>query len=185
MTDRITPLLEELPQVPTDTETLVRANAAVQLIGGLMLATGRFSRPAALVLAGSLVPTTVAGHPFWSNDDPVARNNNQVHFLKNLGLAGGLLLAAADTEGSRVWCAPATGSATHDARCSAPSVPRSGRPGSPCARPRPPAACPADPRTATPHAAPPPAKAANHLNRPRGVNAAEMSKTCVGSDTVA
>lgn len=100
VTDRITPLLEKTsPRIPTDTETLVQANAAVQLVGGLMLATGRFSRPMALVLAGSMVPTTLAGHPFWTNDDATARTNNQIHFLKNLGLLGGLLLAAADTEG--------------------------------------------------------------------------------------
>ena len=100
VTERVTPLLQNLsPRMPTDTETLIRANAAAQLIGGLMLATGRFTRPAALVLAGTLVPTTAAGHPFWNNDDPMARNNNQIHFLKNLGLFGGLLLAAADTEG--------------------------------------------------------------------------------------
>ncbi|MFI5834344.1 DoxX family protein [Micromonospora sp. NPDC051300] len=100
VTDRVTPLIQNLhPRIPTDTETLIRANAATQLVGGLMLATGRFSRPAALVLAGTLVPTTAAGHPFWNNDDPAARNNNQIHFLKNLGLLGGLLLAAADTEG--------------------------------------------------------------------------------------
>ncbi|WBB73735.1 DoxX family protein [Micromonospora sp. WMMD1128] len=100
VTDRVTPLIQNLhPRIPTDTETLIRANAATQLVGGLMLATGRFSRPAALVLAGTLLPTTAAGHPFWNNDDPAVRNNNQIHFLKNLGLLGGLLLAAADTEG--------------------------------------------------------------------------------------
>lgn len=100
ITDRVTPLIQNLsPRIPTDTATLVRANAATQLVGGLMLATGKFTRPAALVLAGTLVPATAAGHPFWNNDDPVARNNNQIHFLKNLGLFGGLLLAAADTEG--------------------------------------------------------------------------------------
>lgn len=100
VTDRVAPLIQNLhPRIPTDTTTLIRANAATQLVGGLMLATGKFTRPVALVLAGTLVPVTVAGHPFWNNDDPAARNNNQVHFLKNLGLVGGLLLAAADTEG--------------------------------------------------------------------------------------
>ncbi|SBT49634.1 DoxX family protein [Micromonospora auratinigra] len=100
VTDRAAPLIQNLhPRLPTDTETLIRANAATQLVGGLMLATGKFTRPAALVLAGTLVPTTVAGHPFWTADDPATRNNNQIHFLKNLGLFGGLLLAAADTEG--------------------------------------------------------------------------------------
>ncbi|MFR9774536.1 DoxX family protein [Micromonospora sp. MS34] len=100
VTDRAAPLLQNLhPRIPTDTATLVRANSATQLVGGLMLATGKFTRPAALILAGTLVPVTVAGHPFWNNDDPAAKNNNQIHFLKNLGLFGGLLLAAADTEG--------------------------------------------------------------------------------------
>ncbi|MCW3840286.1 DoxX family protein [Micromonospora yasonensis] len=100
VTDRVAPLIQNLhPRIPTDTAALIRANAATQLVGGLMLATGKFTRPAALVLAGTLVPVTAAGHPFWNNDDPAARNNNQVHFLKNLGLFGGLLLAAADTEG--------------------------------------------------------------------------------------
>ncbi|EEP72503.1 DoxX family protein [Micromonospora sp. ATCC 39149] len=100
VTDRVTPLLQQIsPRIPTDTETLIRANAAAQLISGLMLATGKFTRPAALVLAGTLIPTTAAGHPFWNSDDPAERTQNQIHFLKNLGLFGGLLLAAADTEG--------------------------------------------------------------------------------------
>ncbi|MEH1164948.1 DoxX family protein [Micromonospora sp. CPCC 205539] len=100
VTDRVAPMLQQVhPRFPTEPESMVRLNAAVQLGAGLMLATGRLSRPAALVLAGTLVPVTIAGHPFWNNDDPAARNNNQIHALKNLGLLGGLLLAAADTEG--------------------------------------------------------------------------------------
>ncbi|WP_405101872.1 DoxX family protein [Micromonospora sp. NBC_01412] len=99
VTDRVGPLIQQVsPRIPTDTETLVRINSAAQLIGGLMLATGRFTRPAALVLAGTLVPTTVAGHPFWKGE-PAERAQQQTQFMKNLGLLGGLLLAAADTEG--------------------------------------------------------------------------------------
>ncbi|WP_433653385.1 DoxX family protein [Micromonospora zamorensis] len=100
VTDRVAPALQKLnPRLPTDTVQLIRLNSAVQLGAGLMLATGRLTRPAALVLAGTIVPTTIAGHPFWNDDDPVTRDTNKVHFLKNLGLLGGLLLAAADTEG--------------------------------------------------------------------------------------
>ncbi|MEV6691344.1 DoxX family protein [Micromonospora sp. NPDC051196] len=100
VTDRVTPLLERVdPRVPTDTATLVRANAAIQVGAGLMLATGRFTRPAALVLAGTMVPVTLAGHAFWQYDDPAQRKGNQIHFMKNIGLIGGLLLAAADTQG--------------------------------------------------------------------------------------
>ena len=50
------------------------------------------------MLAASLVPTTLAGHPFWAMPKE-ERAAHQTHFLKNLGLLGGLLLAAADTEG--------------------------------------------------------------------------------------
>lgn len=83
----------------SEPEKLVQANAGTQVVGGLALATGRLPRLSALVLAGSLVPTTLVGHPFWSETDPTARKGQQVHFLKNLSLLGGLLLAAADTGG--------------------------------------------------------------------------------------
>ena len=80
-------------------EQLVRVNAATHLVGGLALATGRFPRLAALALAGTLVPTTYVGHPFWAAPDAAAKQQQQAHFFKNLGLLGGLLLAAADTGG--------------------------------------------------------------------------------------
>lgn len=86
-------------QVPSDAETLVKVNAAAQVGAGVALALGRFPRLAALVLAGSVVPTTVAGHRFWEHEDPSARASHQTQFFKNLGLLGGLLLAAADTHG--------------------------------------------------------------------------------------
>jgi uncharacterized membrane protein YphA (DoxX/SURF4 family) len=99
VTDRVGPLLEKTdPRLPTDPETLVRVKAAADVAAGLALATGHFTRPAAAVLAAGLIPTTVAGHPFWSVPKE-ERAGQQVHFLKNLGLLGGLLLAAADTEG--------------------------------------------------------------------------------------
>jgi hypothetical protein len=78
----------------------VRLNGIAQAGGGLLLATGHLTRPAAAVLAVSLVPSTVAGHPFWTYEDPERRRVHATHFLKNAGLLGGLLLAAADTEGS-------------------------------------------------------------------------------------
>jgi putative oxidoreductase len=94
-----TKVAEPLP-LASDPEQLVRINAAVQVVAGLLLALGRFPRLAATALAASLVPTTLAGHRFWEYDDPAQRSQQQIHFLKNLGLLGGLILAMLDTEGA-------------------------------------------------------------------------------------
>ena len=85
--------------VPTDPVTLVRLNAAVQLVGAFALATGRAPRLSAMLLAGSLVPTTLAGHRFWEETEPAARGQQRVAFVKNASVMGGLLLAGVDTEG--------------------------------------------------------------------------------------
>jgi uncharacterized membrane protein YphA (DoxX/SURF4 family) len=54
-------------------ELAVRANAVVMLLAGVALALGIFPRWAAALLAGTLVPTTLAGHPFWKEQDPQRR----------------------------------------------------------------------------------------------------------------
>ena len=52
------------------------------------------------MLATSLVPTTAAGHRFWEEESPQSKAMQQTHFLKNLSILGGLILAATDTEGA-------------------------------------------------------------------------------------
>ncbi len=105
LTDRVVPLVKEYaPQqvagyIPEDAKTLVRVNGAAQVVGGLALATGKGRRMGALLLAGSLVPSTIAKHPFWSRSDPEQRAEDQHQFLKNVSLLGGVLLASRDTEG--------------------------------------------------------------------------------------
>jgi putative oxidoreductase len=83
----------------TSTEQAVRVNAAAQVAGGSLLALGKFPRLAALILAGSIVPTTLAGHRFWEEDDSTMKKGQQLHFLKNASMLGGLLLASVDTAG--------------------------------------------------------------------------------------
>ncbi|MFI5585059.1 DoxX family protein [Amycolatopsis sp. NPDC051758] len=92
-------------QVPRDPVTLVRIDAAVKIGAGLALASGKAPRLAAGLLLGSLVPTTLAAHSFWTIQDPGERQQQQIQFFKNTSLAGGLLLAVADTHGkpSAAW----------------------------------------------------------------------------------
>ena len=84
--------------LPEDDELLVRANAAVQMAAGTMLALGRAQRMSALALAASLVPTTLAGHPYWTIEDPADRKLQRIHFHKNMALIGGLLFAVLDPQ---------------------------------------------------------------------------------------
>jgi uncharacterized membrane protein YphA (DoxX/SURF4 family) len=101
----VQPVTERIPALPDRTEQVVRLSGAVQVAAGLMLATGRMPRPAALAIAATLVPTTLAGHRFWEADDPEERAQQRIHFLKNMSMLGGLLIAADDT-GARpsvVW----------------------------------------------------------------------------------
>ena len=72
-------------------ELAVRLNGAAMVLGGVALATGVLRRPAALGLVASLVPTTVAGHPYWQREDPLQRKLDRIQVLKNLGLAGAAL----------------------------------------------------------------------------------------------
>ncbi|WP_093714734.1 DoxX family protein [Actinacidiphila alni] len=94
-----TPIAERIKGLPKDPEQLVRINGAVQVGAGVLLALGRAPRPAALLLAGTLVPTTLAAHPYWTVEDPAERARQRIHFFKNLSMLGGLLIAAADTHG--------------------------------------------------------------------------------------
>lgn len=100
VTSRLVPLARKAGvPLPEDPETLVKINAGVQIGAGLALATGRLPRLSAAVLAGSLVPTTAAGHRFWEADEDATRTQQRLHFFKNVAIVGGLIIAAGDTEG--------------------------------------------------------------------------------------
>lgn len=90
-------MVDSLP-VDADPKMMVRLNGIVQVGAGALLALGKVPRLSAAVLAGSLVPTTLAGHRFWEKDGP-DRAAQQVHFLKNVAMFGGLILAMGDTDG--------------------------------------------------------------------------------------
>ncbi len=82
--------------LPADDELVVRGNAAVQVLAGALLALGRAPRLSALALVGSLIPTTLAGHAYWTVEDSAARKMQRIQFHKNMALIGGLLFAVLD-----------------------------------------------------------------------------------------
>lgn len=104
VTDKIQPLVQKLGQrlgipLPEKPETWVKVNAGIQVVAALALATGRAPRTSAAVLAATTVPTTIAGHAFWDEDQPQSRRQQQIQFAKNASLLGGLIIAAGDTDG--------------------------------------------------------------------------------------
>ncbi|MFC6834868.1 DoxX family membrane protein, partial [Streptomyces goshikiensis] len=90
---------KRLPVLAGDPLQLVRVTGAIQATAGLLLATGRAPRLAALTLAATLVPTSLATHAFWKVEDPEERARQRAHFLTDLSALGGLLIASADTHG--------------------------------------------------------------------------------------
>lgn len=97
--DQAAPVLAAIRKVaplPEDDEMVVRGNAAVQVVAGALLGLGIAPRLSALALAGSLIPTTLAGHSYWALEDPQARKQQRIQFHKNMAMIGGLLFAALD-----------------------------------------------------------------------------------------
>ncbi len=84
--------------VPLDAELAVRINGAAMVLGGAALILNRLPRLAALGLVASMVPTTLAGHPFWDMEG-TERKAQEIQFYKNLALTGGLLALATRSAG--------------------------------------------------------------------------------------
>src|SRR5829696_7660575 len=93
------PIADRVPQLPNDPESLVKLDGAIKVVGGVAMVVGPLARPAALLLAGSMVPTTLAGHRFWETTDPEQKVSDRIEFFKNVSLIGGLLICALDTGG--------------------------------------------------------------------------------------
>jgi putative oxidoreductase len=92
--DRVTVPLK-LPQDPIQ---VVRIAGAVTATAGVFLALGKLPRLSALAIVVA-APAVQNTQPFWKEKDPELRRHQRTAFLKNLGLLGGTLLAAVDTEG--------------------------------------------------------------------------------------
>jgi uncharacterized membrane protein YphA (DoxX/SURF4 family) len=96
--------LRQLPEpygskVPSNPETAARINGAVQVAGGVLLATGKLPRVASAALAFTVIPGSLGGHLFWTESDPERKAQKRRDLLTDLSLLGGLIIAAADTAG--------------------------------------------------------------------------------------
>ncbi len=96
--------LQKLPDpvgsnLPQSAETFAKATAAVQILGGLLLATGKVPRLASAALATTVVPANLGTRMFWNEVDPERKAAKRRDFLTDISLVGGLIIASADTAG--------------------------------------------------------------------------------------
>lgn len=76
--------------------------AMVEILGGLSLALGYKTRVGASILLLFLIPTTIIFHDFW-NVSGADYATQQINFLKNLAIFGGLLYVLAVGAGACAW----------------------------------------------------------------------------------
>jgi len=77
-------------------EQAVELNGAAMVVGGVLLSLDLMPKLGALILLGSLLPTTVVGHAFWKEESDAARKGQLTQFFKNLGLIGALIEVLAE-----------------------------------------------------------------------------------------
>lgn len=80
-------------------QVLLPLAIAAELGGGLLLALGWKTRWAAALLFLFLIPTTLIFHQFWGLDPKLAQMQ-QIHFLKNVAIMGGMLMVIAGGAGA-------------------------------------------------------------------------------------
>ena len=103
LADKVLPLVtsalpaEARGYLPEDTAGFVKCNGALQIVGGLSLATGLGRRLGAGVLALTMVPHVLLATPLKAKGAERTVVSSQLN--KNIALLGGVLLAAQDTEG--------------------------------------------------------------------------------------
>ncbi|HEV8051749.1 MAG TPA: DoxX family protein [Parachlamydiaceae bacterium] len=76
------------------------AAALLELVGGLCLILGYKARFGAAILLLFLIPTTFIFHDFWNVIEPLEQHLQQIMFLKNLAIFGGLLYVFCDGAGA-------------------------------------------------------------------------------------
>lgn len=73
-------------------QAAVLLSGALLLVGALSVLLGIYPDVGFLALLLFLVPTAVLMHPFWKETDAMAKQMEQIQFLKDLSLAGACLM---------------------------------------------------------------------------------------------
>ncbi|WP_233840635.1 DoxX family protein [Dyella sp. 2HG41-7] len=64
----------------------------MELVVGVLILVGFYTRPLAFALALYTLITALIGHRYWAITDPGVHLDTMIHFYKNMGIVGGLLL---------------------------------------------------------------------------------------------
>jgi putative oxidoreductase len=83
--------LIRMQHIPAAAPLLVLALAAM-LLGGASIALGFHTRHGAMLLFGFTVVVSVLMHAYWTLNNPVDRAADYDIFIRNMAIAGGLLL---------------------------------------------------------------------------------------------
>ena len=75
-------------------QVLLVLTILLELVGGILLVVGFKTRWVALAFALWLIPTTLIFHAFWGLDAKEAMTQ-QIQFLKNVAIMGGMLMVCA------------------------------------------------------------------------------------------
>ena len=79
-------------------EVAVGGSGALLLLGGLSIILGLKPRIGAAALLVFLAGVSPAMHDFWNASDPQQRQNDTIHFMKNMALFGAALALMAVQE---------------------------------------------------------------------------------------
>ena len=69
----------------------VVASGAALIVGGASIISGVKPKLGALAIMGFLATVSPSIHDFWRHEDQQQRQNEMIHFMKNLALLGGAL----------------------------------------------------------------------------------------------
>ncbi|HZM28831.1 MAG TPA: DoxX family protein [Gemmatimonadales bacterium] len=76
-------------------QAAVLGSGLIAVLGGLSIMLGALPTVGIILLVMFLIPVSLMVHNYWADTDPAARQANQIHFMKNVGLLGGALMLSA------------------------------------------------------------------------------------------